>query len=318
MFSERVRGGALRAWLLAATSGAAVLQLAGVSWWKVALSAAACGILCLCIMVLTEGECSGNAVYCCLQFGFLVIASVAVLNWSADCWPEGDSWPGVYLALILLAGASAWNGAEQGSRSGAVLWILAAVLYAVMLTTLVPDIQADNLLAEGKGEGWLIFVGLIPAVATFLPREGFRTYKWSVVWIAVFAAAVAAVTGGVLGMKGLNETDQPFYHVCKSVRLFGSSQRLESVASVVMTLGLFSLLSLFLNCAGQLAERVKAGWGRKGVLVICILAPILSRIMPGISPVWMSFGALFLWGVLPLVTIREINGKIVKKTENNT
>lgn len=317
MFSERVRGGALRAWLLLAMTGAAALQVVGVVWWKAALSGIACGLLCLCVMVLTEGECSRNPVYCWVQYGFLVVAAAAVLGWSADCWPEGESWPGVHLVLILLAGAAAWNGAEQGSRCAAVLWILAGILYAVILGTLCWEVKIENLSAESRGEDWLIFIGLIPAVATFLPREGFPTYKWAVVWSVVIATAVAAVTGGVLGQRAIAETNQPFYQLCKSLRIFGGSQRLETVGSVAMTLGLYSVLSLFINCAGQLTEKFRTGWGRRGILIACGLAAACCPATALISPIWLSLGALLLWGILPLITIRENNRKIMKKPGNN-
>lgn len=319
MFREKIPQQQYAGWLFVAMT-APLARSAGMQGWLPALVAAIiCLGLCWIVHVLPTEHLWKKRWYCILQIVWLVITLAALADWSADAWPTGGDFPVVPLTLITLAVFAALNGPVGGSRvSGVLLWFL-VLLYGIVLAAGSKNIKPGWLLPKWENPGVsMLFVLLLPAAGVFLPREKGRTPLWVFLAILLFFTALALWTVGTISPKVAGEVGWPFYESAKSLSLLGVAERFESLVSVAMTLGYFSLYSLLLCGVGNLAENLHPGWGRWGVIAGGVAAGILVLLALCPAPVVLVIITLIAWGLLPVFGAFTELWKKSKKDEKTT
>lgn len=300
MSKNKINAVTLGAWLFAAITAPLAQIGAGAPWLYVLAVGAICGVLCWCIHSLSGGDCCTAKWYCLVQLLFLAIATGAITNWTADCWPTGSTFPVVPLVLLALAAASAWDGGIRASRTGGVVFWFVALLFVIILAAGVKNQRTEWLRPEWElGDGRLIFVFLIPAVATFLPREKGKGYGITFLAVLFFGLAATLLTIGALSPKVAKGMAFAFYEYSKSLSLLGVAERFEAFVSVALTMGYFALLSLLLSGAYHLTETLGKGSGRYGILFCVAAAAICIGFYPIGTQIWLPMCAVLLWGVLP-------------------
>ena len=316
MWNKEVSAYTLCAWLVSAVSAPVAIAAASCAWPLMLCVGIACGALCWLVHALSDGGCCRVPWVCVLQLGWAVVACGTIAIGAGACWPSGDSYPAVPLVLLTLAGFSAWDGAERASRvSGVLFWFL-ALLFAVVLAGGIKDLEPKWMLGLDNGVGAeLVFLLLIPAAATAIPRKT-RGVLWAAfLALALFAAVVSFVCAGTLSPQVAANVPQPFYEYSKSLSLLGVVERFESLVSVALTMGYYSAMSLLLSAAGHLAETLRQGSGRKGVLFSSITAGAMVLLETRIPGLWLAIFAIGFWSVLPLFVQGVQSVKNTKKNE---
>lgn len=319
MSKNKVNAATLGAWLFAAMTAPLSQIGTGMPWPFVLAVGAVCGILCWSIHCMSNGDCFQAKWYCFVQLLFLAIVTGAAASWTADCWPTGNAFPVVPLVLLAVASASAWDGAARASRTGGVVFWFVALLYAIILAAGVKNQRVEWLRPEWDfGGSVLVFVFLIPTAATFLPGEKGRGYGIALFAILTFGLAATLLTAGTISPAVVKEMTFPFYEYSKSLSLFGVAERFEAFVSVALTMGYFSLLSLFLSGAYHLAEALGKGAGRYGIVFCAGAAAMIMVLLSGNVMTWLLIPAALLWGVLPFGVHAARRIKKSKKGEKSS
>lgn len=301
MFHNEVPRYQLAAWLFVAIS-APIIQLVGRNGW---LAVAAVGTVCLglCWLVtLTPArQITQQKWFCILQLPVIVLVAAEFAKWSVDCWPTGTDFPVVPLTLLTLAVFSALHGAAGASRVPSVLFWFLAILYGIVLAAGSKNIKVQWLQPswELPGEGLLLTL-LLPSVAVLLPREKGRAMQLVFPVILLFLTAAALWTVGTISPMVAKEVSWPFYESSKSLNLLGVAERFESLVSVAMTLGYFSLYSLLLSAAGSAGECIKPGWGKWAVIACGIATAALTLLMIHTAQGLLVIITLIAWCFLPI------------------
>lgn len=318
MFHKELNGYAVTAWLLTAMT-APLCQLAGNCSWPTALLAAGVlGMLCWAVCILPRGYLETKKWFCAIQFLWLIVLSAVFADWSADAWPTGTDYPVVPLTLLALAVLSAHQGLSGASRTSAVLFWFVVLLYAVILVAGSQKLHMSYLRTSWELPDTALFLALLlPAVLGLLQVKGHR-YTWlPFAAVTVFFVAASVFAEGTLGSTVCQEESWPFYEASKSISLLGVAERFESLVSVAMTMGYFSLYSLLLTAAGNMAENIHKEWGRAGVILAGTIAGVLMLWLPIQSGAWLVIITLILWVLLPLFGGFVGNVKKAKKNEKS-
>lgn len=302
MFQRKVKPLPLMAWLIVAMSAPCALLAGKDDWLGLVIAVMFAGTFCWAV----TGKATQNAQtwewYCSLQYVFLILTLAAFAGWSQDAWPTGRDFPIVPLTLLFLAVLASYRGAQGACRVSSVLFWLIAALYGILLSFGSKDLEAAYLMpAYGPVNMQSFFILLIPAVMQFIPRDHSQILRWSGLAVGTVFVILALWTTGGLSAPVAKVLDWPFYEAGKSVGVLGIAERLESLISVAVTVGFFSLYSLFLSATGHLAENVRHGWGGKGVVAAGVTAAVLTCIPVRIPAVTMVTFGILLWGILPAV-----------------
>lgn len=319
MFHEKIPQHPLAGWLFVAMT-APLAQIAGKQGWIASLVAAViCLGLCWTINSLPTEHMWKKCWYCVLQSVWLVVVLTALANWSAEAWPTGGDFPVVPLTLIVLAVFAALNGPAGASRvSGVLLWFL-VLLYGIILGSGSKNIHAPWLMPRWEIPGpTALLVLLIPVACIFLPREKGRAIHWGFLALLLFYVAITLWTVGTISPQVAGEVAWPFYESSKSLSLLGVAERFESLVSVAMTMGYFSLYSLLLSGVGHLAENCRCGWGKRGVVIGGVAAALLVLSERSLKPLLLVIITLGAWCLLPLFGAFTELWKKSKKDEKST
>ena len=276
MFGEKVNAQGLAAWTMAAFFAPAAHFLGSLPWiWVLGGAAAAGGISCLAWN--QKGDCPK------VWAGVLLICTVPALmlalRYSGACWPgvpdEIQGW-----ALLVFSVWAALRGSAAGTRYGAVVFSLSALVYGGLLICAIPGVRPENLRpAAGMAAPWPLVFLLLPLGLGVFPKEG-TTRPWSrTIFGGLGAAALAAICAGCLSGPRAAATDGAFYTVVRGIRLFGVAERFEAVISGVMTMGWFCYMTLILAMAGEAGERLRPRGGVQAALGVAIAASILQQIV---------------------------------------
>lgn len=307
----------LWAWVVSGLS-APLAQTAARSSWPgvIALGVIGCAASCLVLHMAEKGIYTGRW-YCLLQCVWLAAISGEIAQWSEDCWPTGTDFPVVPLTLLVLAVFAAWDGAERASRIGGVLFWFLALLYAIILGAGTENLKLKYMQPVWEmPEANLVVLFLLPVTAGLLPSEK-RGGSIALAGLITFAVVVSLWTAGTLSYPVAQNLSQPFYEYSKSMSLLGVAERFESFASVALTMGYFTLLSLLLSAAGHLTEKAFPGKGRVGIVSATITAGAIMAFAPKIPQIYLAVCAILAWVILPLITGRMIAIKKSKKNEKS-
>lgn len=239
-------------------------------------------------------------------------------RWSGQCWPTGDAFPLVPLALLILSVFAGWDGVERASQIGRVMvWFLIA-LFAVVFGSGLGNLKLEFITPQFRlPTGELVAVLLLPATAAFLPGSG-RCSLTKLGVVLAFAVVACVGTIGTLSQGVADETAFAFYEFSKSLSLFGVVERFEAFVSVAVTLGFFSILSYLVSLIGVLTEKSFPGKQRYGVVGGAVFGGAVALFIPQIPACGMLLVSLSLWVIMPLLACAMSSIKKVKKYEKNT
>lgn len=315
MLSDKIPSRQAWAWLLVSMSAPLAVAAGRSSWIWVLAVGVVCGGVCWGIYAMGTETPRYAKWFCCLQILWLTIAAGEMARWSGYCWGGDGEVPAVSVTLLVLAACASWNGGERASRVGSVLAWFVGLLYIIVLGAGVRGLRGQWIEATLETPPVeLVFVFLIPVALGMLPQGKSGSGKW-ILWIPVaFGLMVSIWTMGTLSWTGMAQSTFPFYTFTKSLRLFGVAERFEAFVSVALTMGFFSVMSLFFSVAGELAEQIRPKGGRAGIVISCTLAAGAVLIGKGASELELAVLAAIFWGILPLGA--AACGKI-KKSKNN-
>lgn len=253
--------------LFPAELSAGLLQTAAGSHWPGVVGA---GVLAALLRLLPGREEVPKWLrYAQGLWSIFVIAQV--MTWGGTCWEAGGSW--IPVLLLLAALWLSCKGQEALNSSLSILGLAQLGLVAVILAAGLKELRPENLVPRWTWpNGWLLAILLLPG-----GRGGGTGWLWSILY--------SAVTVGVLGIAGENG----FYEMSKSLSLFGTIKRLESLAAVALTVGFVALLASLLGRAEEKRERVAMAAAACGVF-------FLQWNFSGMAAAAIS---ICLWAVLP-------------------
>ena len=252
-----------------AVSAAAILQTAGGTPWPETTLTALLAFVLLCLPraevlpTWLEG----------LRSLWNGVILAQVLRWASGYWPEAPVWAGG--TLLVLGLWLALKGKEAMMTSGSVLGLMQLILAGAVLLAALPEIRPENWAWQmPKGNGWLLTALLLPALSQESKSIG------HLVW----ALAVSLVTTGTISRN----TPEGYYEMSKSISLFGSIRRLESLAAVGLTLG-------FLLLASQLTSSPKRG----NSILTAVAAVVFFAGHYQIGGLLAAIGSAIIWVILP-------------------
>lgn len=303
------------AWLAAGLSAAAASRLCGYSW----LWVLAGGLLVTLYDIILDRKLSksGLAEIMCGTFGWggkvlavlTLLWTILIMGWTANladtAFPMVDGFPGLGWVLLALSAWGAWKGPGACARCSGVLCLFLIALYGVVVLFAVPDVTWQWLKPTTNWEQgiWAAGIFLLPAGVWYVPCERSRKGPvWAMMCLLpLFAAAVAAVTAGVLSPELASSRPVPLYDLAQSVSLFGVVERIESLLSAATTMGVFSLLSSMVCAAQTLADQVRPWrWSGTAACVLAGTGMVLSKDMP---VELVAIGALVFWLVIPVIVL---------------
>jgi len=298
------------AWLTAGLSAAAVTVAAGINW----LWVLAGGLAAILYYMYLEGHLRPVGLAevlrhrlglwaCILTF----LWTVVVMGWAAvladTAFPNVDGFPSLGWALLALTAWGSRKGAAACARCCGILCLLLGGLYAVILGFSLPQVELQRLRPVGTGEDglWALGVFLLPAAVWYAPCQKGTLSRFMWLALPVAAAAVSAITAGVLSPELTAELPLPFYTLTQWVSIFGVVERIEPLLSAALTMGVFSLLSALACSCGALTKA--AGLGDTGGPASCLLAAGAMFFVRGLTLPVLTVGAVVIWLVLPLGTV---------------
>lgn len=297
---NKITGGQINAWLLAATVGP-ILSVVGRNGWLTVLPAAiVCGILCFCAL-----SCRKNDLprwLCVLELSWLMVFLAVIAKDSATCWANSDGFPVIPIVLLLLSAFAAKHGACRSGRIGATLvWFVVPVLGVVFLAGIAdaepqwirPDIELPD--------ATLIGVLLTPCLFLFLGEDKCKSARWITVWIGLIAIAGSLLLDAVIGPEDATKAPNGFYELSKSLNLFGVAERFEALIACVLTISWFAFFTLILSTAYQLTKKILPMLAKWSVWIVVVISGVLMCILPARNE-WTAVLTLIFWGFIPALT----------------
>lgn len=311
MIGERQRW----AWLAAGLSGAAASGICGFSWMWVLTGGLAVTIY--YIVLDRKLDTDGLAVLFVRKLGvggkilcvLTLIWTIVVMGWAAGladtAFPMVDGVPGLGWILLALAAWGSEKGAGACARCCGVLCLFLIALYGTILVFALPDVEWTWILDYGPWQEalWSAGLFLLPAGVWFVPCSRERKGPaWQMAFLLPgFAAALAAVTAGVLSPELAGVRKVPLYDLTQSISVFGVVERIEPLLSAAMTMGIFALLSgLTCACQGLLDQLRPWKWNGAAAAAGAGALVVLLQDLP---VELLALGAVLFWGMIPLVVV---------------
>ncbi len=311
MRNDHVNRRQLGAWLFAGLTAPIAQFAGGMSWQTAALLAVMCLSVC-CLLsrsLLIPGKWLGLT-----EYGWLIYILMSAGGWIAGSWSDGNVYPAVPLMLLAMGAASSCRGSGIAARAGSVVFWLVALLYSIVLTAGVEQLDLTELNKfEEKLDPRLIVALLIPALAVFLTKDQGDLPFGAGAGPAVFAVLLSVLVTGSLSARVAVTAEMPLFEWVEGLNLAGAVQRFEALVSVALTMGWFALVSFLLCIAGQLADNIRSDSYCKGTWFAAAAAGIgiICRV-PGDSMI-IAAVSMVLWVLAPGIGIIRMKIKSLKK-----
>lgn len=252
---------------------------AGSSWLSAVLLALSAGVL---HWGVSRYGCTPENRLCIIKPIWITLLIPHIMEWINAYWtPSQDS---RLIPVILLAAAlwAAERGRQTALRAAGVLGRGLMILLALIFLAGISHIQLRALKpAFLPVHPLLVAVLLLPLAAGKPPR----------LWPGAGAVMAAVLTQGVLTAGIQAAVQAPFYELTRTISLFGTLERFESLTAVAMSLGLWGILAVLLS-AREVSHR--------GRYLMAAAAFALYGWKTGIDPRFLSASAVVLWVILPL------------------
>ena len=250
---------------------------------------------------------------------FFVCLAGCLANRSSLSFPQTADAPLAGLALLAVSAWAAGKGIRAVVRCSAVLFVLLALLYGVVLLGSAPRVQLRWLAPAGDIRQTALFFGvlLLPTVCLyFAPQENNTSPALWLLACGALALAASVVTAGCLSPRIAAE-EMSFYQLAQSVSLFGMVERFEALISAAFLFGAFCLTGLLL-CAAREALSVLLPHKRVPRLLPAAAA-VPAALFSSAIPLWVwSLGAAIFCGIFPLLTQGIVALKKDKKISKKT
>ena len=301
-------------WLLSALSVVAAAEAGAYSWPWVALGSLLVSGYYLYLDWITPSTGIAGAMTSLGWAGkslilLTMIWNVVAMGWAATladtAFPMVDGFPVLGWVLLAAAAWGSWKGAASCARCCGVLSLFLLFLYGIVVTFALPDVQWKNLILTGnwKESIWIVGLMLTGMGAWYVPcHKNTKKPGWTMVlFLPIGIFVLSVITTGVLSPALVAVSQVPLYEVAQSVSLFGVVERIESLLSAAMTMGVFALLSTMSAACQCLGNELKQ-WRYYGI-VCCIAAFGTMYLKKYFTVEFRTFGAGMVWLVLPLVSV---------------
>ena len=279
------------------------------SWYWTATMGLLCAIICVWRGRQKDEEYRLPKWLCVVETVFFAIAAAEMARWSTYCWEDLGQNTLVPLTLITLALLNVKKGTDNAANVSSILFLLAAAIYAVVLAAGAKEIKAEWIVTPMGVPQWeSVFVFLLPSVCAFLPG---KKVEWKIcgILMTIFSVIINVWIFGTLSSRAA-ELSFPFYTFSRSLSFLGITERFESVISVALTIGFYSVITLMFAAIRSIWQQQKES--DRGLYISAALAAGVVLLIKGIPPVILTAGAVILWIILPVLMEKLFQKKAEK------
>ena len=293
MYSKAMDEKQHSAWLMAALA-APITQTASNCSWSVTLVV---GALCLVIGYglnkLTITRTPGKWL-AAIQWLWMLLVISEFMHWIMYFWPNHRNYHAVPLTLLALAAYATSKGTLTASRAGCALRLPVLALFGTILLSGISEIQVENLKPTWQMQtAHLITVMLVPVMGLgYGNSRGERK-------ILLYAIAVSVITMGVLSLKYIRITESPFYDLSRSIHVFGTNHRLESLVAAGMTIGYYVLLSYLIGITANAWEPEKQR--KRSIWISALFTGLVFVSGMRLNSKLLAIGNLVIWVIFPIL-----------------
>ncbi len=292
-------------WLLAAIPTSMAMIKASPLWAIPALCLAA---ILYYIVYETIPDGSGLAVLLpkwilILEWCFLLLVVGKTAGLVEECWPKGST---ILFALVLitLADAASGQGLASMGRVASGLGLITLIIMAVILMAVAIEVPAKQEAGSWMDGFPALSSAMLPLCALFLPVA--KQPKEKGLWGGIFVSAILALYCATSG-KGM----VPILYAIEGLEMFGVFRRFEAVASCLLTVGVFLILTIFSCSAREIAAEIEKEGRLRGIFYPASIGVYLLERY--ISDALIQYGALLFWGVLPVLTLLVVPPEAAEK-----
>ena len=233
--------------------------------------------------------------------------TIYMMGWAATladrAFPTIHGTPILGWIILAVAAWGSWKGTAVCARCCSVLSLFLVCLYGLVLAFAIPEVQLKNLNPTGTWIDSIQVLGLLlvgSGVWYGAIEKSEKRAGWRNLLLPLMAAGLSAVTAGLLSPELVALRQDPFYDIAKSISLFGVMERIESLLSVAMIMGVFALLTTMASACQSIGQVLKPGrWYGCGSCAAAIPLVLLDYKMGEI----LTFGAILVWLILPVLLL---------------
>lgn len=224
-----------------------------------------------------------------IRWGILTIVLAKLLTLTQTCWKGRGAEYAVPAALLGLAVIAAWSGEAKAARASAVLrYGIIGVVGAILISGITRIDKNIDVYLDKK----INYLFPIVTLVILKSEPKYKNGKISII-AALLALITSMVVGGNLGKRG------SFYQLSKSISLFGTIERYESLASAAITLGLFAALTVIMVQSGKSWKQAGLGREQIGLCAGAVVAAWLYLIPWEIREEQLMIAVVLFWALIP-------------------
>lgn len=250
-------------WCTAALMAPAAHIAGGMLWWETLAVIAAAEV----VRAVFKQKGTNPRWYQPFHVFLLTAAAGTGLTWMEGCWPGEKEIAWIMGILLFLAVWMSGKGKEKAMDGSVALGFFTSFLFTAVLLSSVPDIRLELLKPEIVRSDWekraaLLTLFLITGTGEErIEREG---RKKGIRKTEVFSLLVSVCTQGLLSGRVAAGARAPYYMLSRSIRLFGTFEKMEALAWLGLMLGTFLFLTYLI---GNVQEESRAEKHWKAVLM---------------------------------------------------
>lgn len=307
-----------QAWICAGWSAVTACCICGVNWVWVLIG---CGLVGIYHGYLErKSGANGLAAELVIRWNgvgravnaVILIWSVIMLAWTAtlsdQAFPTVDGFPVLGWIMLALTGWGVQKGMKACARCCGVLCLFLLGLYGVILIFGLPDMRwmADTLPKGGWTEGLTVIgICLLPTAIWYAPGSGSQRRNLWVLFPVLLSGMLALVAAGILSPELAAEEETPLYLVAQSIRLFGVMERMESLLSAAILMGVFAQMSgLAVVCQCTADQLRPCRWSG---IAACAGAGIVMLFVEWIPQMVLLVGNSVVWLLIPILVTQSRN-----------
>ena len=314
MYDHEIHSRQLTAWLLGAMIPTVIQLTAGGSWLSLLLASVLC-TLCVWFRWSFGKEPQGKWINL-FWIGLMALLLGTAAERSVSSWPTGGH-PLASGVLVLLAAWSAWKGTDAAARVGCVLFWFVLLLYLLLLGIGLKEVNMTWIIpTKGDVDPMGCILLLTPAAAA-IHLGNKRGVRSRLLIPGILCTVSAVITAGILSPEIASQEPNAFYEMSRTLSLFGQARHFEAILSASMTVGWFSVFSLYLTICATTFEKLKKGKGSWGILSATAVALGILLCQLHIPTLPLLVLCAIFWVLIPVLTQWVDVIKKVEKSENS-